>query len=304
MPRRMRTNLLKRAITNFVLNLMVVPLVASAWASAQTQTPSVAWQVSINARVVNGVPTLAVGGTAQIQAQSVIDGTVQDDLTDDPLTIYTVSDSKIIQVDSTGLMTALQPGTAIVFIHNDELGGGADGVDVPTGAITVQVFAANDRDGDGMPDDWEIAHGLNPDDPSDASLDPDGDGLTNLQEYQLGTDPHNKDSDGDGISDGDELAQGTNPLDPNSPPRSLPPYPFNQNCPASLQNHSVQLNPDGTFALPNVPVDLGFFRVRILCKAPDNTVFGGQSGFLSLVPNGQTSIGKLSAGKVDPAPVS
>ncbi|MCC7518713.1 MAG: fibronectin type III domain-containing protein [Verrucomicrobiae bacterium] len=47
-----------------------------------------------------------------------------------------------------------------------------------------------DSDGDGMPDAWEIAHGLNPNDPNDASADPDGDGRTNLQEYLLGSDPH------------------------------------------------------------------------------------------------------------------
>ena len=47
-----------------------------------------------------------------------------------------------------------------------------------------------DTDGDGMPDAWEIAHGLNPKDASDAALDPDKDGYTNLEEYLNGTDPH------------------------------------------------------------------------------------------------------------------
>ncbi|MEY2564930.1 MAG: large repetitive protein [Verrucomicrobiota bacterium] len=45
-----------------------------------------------------------------------------------------------------------------------------------------------DSDGDGIPDLWEVNHGLNPL-VNDASLDPDGDGFTNLHEYQNGTDP-------------------------------------------------------------------------------------------------------------------
>jgi len=44
-----------------------------------------------------------------------------------------------------------------------------------------------DWDGDGIPDDWEIKYGLNPG-VDDSGLDPDGDGLPNLQEYYRGTD--------------------------------------------------------------------------------------------------------------------
>lgn len=47
-----------------------------------------------------------------------------------------------------------------------------------------------DSDEDGMPDVWEVAHGLDPNNPADASADPDGDGLSNLLEYRLGTDPN------------------------------------------------------------------------------------------------------------------
>ena len=64
-----------------------------------------------------------------------------------------------------------------------------------------------DADGDGLPDNWETVHGLNPNDATGvngANGDPDGDGLTNIFEYQAGLDPNSPDTNGDGISDADE----------------------------------------------------------------------------------------------------
>ncbi len=49
--------------------------------------------------------------------------------------------------------------------------------------------APADRDHDGMPDEWETQHGLNPGDPADGRTDADGDGYTNLEEFLNGTDP-------------------------------------------------------------------------------------------------------------------
>jgi hypothetical protein len=58
--------------------------------------------------------------------------------------------------------------------------------DAPTPGPTNPAF---DSDHDGLPDAWEIAHGLDPVNPLDAAFDADGDGLTNLEEFLRDTDP-------------------------------------------------------------------------------------------------------------------
>ena len=70
-------------------------------------------------------------------------------------------------------------------------------VDDGDGGTDVEVFTVvvgwADEDNDGMADDWEDENGLDPTDPGDAAGDPDGDGVTNLEEFQDGTDPHSFD---------------------------------------------------------------------------------------------------------------
>jgi hypothetical protein len=89
----------------------------------------------------------------------------------------------------------------------------------------IPNFLDEDIDGDDIPNWWEEKYGLDLY-KDDSYEDSDGDGLTNLEEYNLlfsewkkSTDPNNPDSDGDGWPDGVEVEKGYNPMDPNSHPR-------------------------------------------------------------------------------------
>jgi len=76
-----------------------------------------------------------------------------------------------------------------------------------------QCGGENDDDGDCLPDDWErrckLIVGKD-----DSREDPDGDGLTNQEEIQVGTRPCRADTDNGGENDGSEVRNQRNPLDP------------------------------------------------------------------------------------------
>lgn len=74
------------------------------------------------------------------------------------------------------------------------------------------VDLLEDRDGDGLRDLWEFMW-TGDAQLAEASSDEDGDGLSNLEEQNAGTQPEYDDTDFDGLKDGWEVAVGLDPLE-------------------------------------------------------------------------------------------
>lgn len=84
-----------------------------------------------------------------------------------------------------------------------------DNIYVDTAGENLNDPTIVDTDSDQMDDNWEIAN-FGSKEARDGTLDADTDNLSDLQEYELGTDPNANDSDGDGLLDGNELNGSSN----------------------------------------------------------------------------------------------
>ena len=78
--------------------------------------------------------------------------------------------------------------------------------------VSTNMPSGLSLDGDNLPDDWEMAHFGNLDQTDNGDFDHDG--LSNIQEYRLGTDSAKWSTVNDGIPDGWKVAHGMDPLDP------------------------------------------------------------------------------------------
>ncbi|MBI2422816.1 MAG: Ig-like domain-containing protein [Candidatus Hydrogenedentes bacterium] len=192
---------------------------------------------------------VTVGGTQQLR---VLDGAVgsQVDVSGDPSIYYEPSDTDVITVNATGLVSGAGKGTASVHVIFGNLINGAD--TLQSGIIDLIVGTEDDRDGDTLPNEFETEAGLNPGDPLDAETDFDGDGLNNKDEFERGTDPAERDTDLDGATDGEEVANGTDPLVRDA-------FRFDETWLFEINGQTVQAGPGGAFRISNItaPDDFG-----------------------------------------------
>jgi len=124
--------------------------------------------------------------------------------------------------------TGYNAGNALWAVADCDGDGVSNEEEDTNGTDPYQV--SNDIDGDGVDDDNEVNNGTDTADPCDpvqvtgytgfnddnaiwAAADCDDDGLTNGEEFMLGTEIYVADTDGDTVNDGQEVADGTNPFD-------------------------------------------------------------------------------------------
>ena len=139
------------------------------------------------------------------------------------------------------------PSDDHTFIISARVGGANQDLFIDN--LKIVTGGGDDDDEDGLPNTYEIANDLDPNDATGdngADGDPDGDGLINLEEFENRTNPQNADTDGDGLADGVENgtgdydgpeATGTDPLNPDTDGDTLsdgvenPTLPYDPNNP-------------------------------------------------------------------------
>ena len=157
------------------------------------------------------VPTASFGAGASLSIETGSDGTSSEKLVVSNSIGLDISAGVSVILNPDGLTTGSLTGTYEIINYTDAIIGSTANLSVANpragfiynfvddfnGKISVEVISF-DADGDGLPDQWEIDNGLNPNDATGdngADGNPDGDFATNLEEFENETDPQLASSD-------------------------------------------------------------------------------------------------------------
>jgi hypothetical protein len=209
--------------------------------------------------------------------------------------------------EQTSVPVSLQAGVPYYFevLFKERKGGdhfqvawsapGGTPVVIPADNLMSWQPDPEDADDDSLQDSWEIANGLNPADngatgTTEGSLgDSDADGLSNLAESQLGTDPQLSDTDDDDILDGiEESYFGTSPTQATT----LTDYVVNQ----SWQTQGV-----GTPITPVAYDEVGTDKLHLLAAGQGLSSGGDSMGLFYQTVTGDFSV-TASYDKADQVP--
>ena len=135
------------------------------------------------------IPSLSfVGGKSWVAFANVPSRFAWDQAPELPFEVSALGETLRLYDASSNLVDAVSVG---LLTSGASAGRLPDGRGEIVGFAIPSPMAANlaDSDGDGLPDAWELANGMDPRDSSDAGRDIDGDGSSNRDEFAAGTDP-------------------------------------------------------------------------------------------------------------------
>ncbi len=196
------------SVTDFLASITASDNVDGAIASITNDAPADVFPLGDTTVTFTAVDAAGNTGTAQTVVTISLDITAPELTVPAPIALEVAMPSDVVDAADTAIVTFLSGASAIdnkdgdvtssivndgpaeypvgetvvTFTVSDALGNTASA----SSSVTVTV---TDTDGDGLPDFYENLYGLDPNDASDANGDLDGDGFTNLEEYEAGTDP-------------------------------------------------------------------------------------------------------------------
>jgi hypothetical protein len=210
-------NVLGSYYLNFIYDPSVITIVSVAGGTATGFTVPPATDVTTFSSGVTPIAFAQEGLLAPVGTAHVATVTLQASGLTGAVSALDIQVIELNNATGTALVVENVVSTSIQLKFNAADDTDGDGLSDLMEANVGTDINIQDTDGDGLLDGFEVLNGLDAFDNGDADIsqgatgDPDGDGLTNIQEQSAGSNPLVVDTDSDGLNDNVEVSLGTNP---------------------------------------------------------------------------------------------